>query len=308
MKIRAENFAVSVVIPTYNREATLCRAIESVLRQTFPPAEILVIDDGSVDKTAEMIRQKFPAVRYVFQQHAGVSVARNRGILQSRSPFVAFLDSDDEWLPEKLSRQREAILRSNGARICHSDEIWIRSGKRVNPKIRHQKFGGNIYLKCLPLCCISPSAVIIHKTVFETAGYFDPELPVCEDYDLWLRVCSRYPVLYIEDPLIKKYGGHKDQLSRAFWGMDRFRILALEKSLKQNRLTLPQKKQTVKAIITKIKVYLRGAEKRGKLSEVEKYQAKLQFYTNMLNSTSYSEPKTSLNFKKSRFSSQNPIK
>ncbi len=308
MKRRVDDFAVSVVIPTFNREATLGRAIESVLRQTFPPAEIIVVDDGSTDDSGKVVRRKFPQVRYFFQKNSGVSVARNRGILMSRHPFVAFLDSDDEWLPEKLNRQREALLKPNAPRICHSNEIWFRSGKRVNPKARHRKFGGYIYEKCLPLCCISPSSAVIHKSVFKTVGYFDPAFPVCEDYDLWLRVCARYPVLYIEDPLIKKYGGHDDQLSRAFWGMDRFRILALEKSLKANNLGVRQRRETLMMLIAKIQIYLKGAARRQKKIEVEKYLAKLQRYVTQLERLNYSEPKTSLNFKKSTFVSPKPIK
>ncbi len=101
-------------------------------------------------------------------------------------------------------------------RVCHTDEIWIRNGRRVNARKKHGKKGGWIFQHCLPLCAMSPSSIMIHRDVFTALGGFDERLPACEDYDLWLRITARYPVLFTRQPLIEKYGGHDDQLSRKY--------------------------------------------------------------------------------------------
>ena len=123
------------------------------------------------------------------------------------------------------------LRRTPEARLCHTEEIWIRNGVRVNQMKKHAKSGGWLFQRSLALCCISPSSVLIHRSLFEDYGDFDESLPACEDYDLWLRITARESVAYVEVPQIYKYGGHEDQLSRAFWGMDRFRIQALEACL-----------------------------------------------------------------------------
>jgi len=273
---------ISVIIPTHNRKMVLGRAIQSVLRQTLPPDEILVIDDGSTDHTAEFVSETFPQVILLKQPNKGVSAARNSGIRISKYDWLAFLDSDDEWLPQKLEKQVAALKIHPDFKICHTNEIWIRRGRRVNPKKRHQKFGGYIYEKCLPLCVISPSSVMIHRSVFEDIGVFDENLPACEDYDFWLRTCVKYPVLYIEEPLIVKYGGHEDQLSKKFWGMDRFRIYALEKMLNNQQLDARQELQTLEVLLEKISIYMKGAHRRGKEEEFKKYQEKYFQYSKKL--------------------------
>jgi len=197
--------AISVIIPTHNRRALVSRAIASVEAQTEPPEEVIVVDDGSDDGTETDIRSRFPNVRYLRRDHQGVSAARNFGIGIAKGQWLAFLDSDDVWLPDKLAQQRARIEARPKARIVHGDEIWIRNGHRVNPMTKHQKYGGWIYARCLPLCVISPSCVMIHREIFDTVGLFDTSLPACEDYDLWLRICCRYPVEYIDRPLITKY-------------------------------------------------------------------------------------------------------
>ena len=110
---------------------------------------------------------------------------------------------------------------------------------------KHAKAGGWIYTHCLPLCAISPSAVLIHRSIFDCVGLFNEQLPACEDYDLWLRICARFPVHFIPEPLIIKYGGHDDQLSRRYWGMDRFRIQALEDILASGVLTEEHRQATL---------------------------------------------------------------
>ena len=267
---------ISVVIPTFNRAETIARALQSVENQSFPPQEIIVVDDGSTDETAKIIATEFPGIRYYFQKNRGVSASRNFGVKKSQYEWIAFLDSDDEWLPQKLTIQTRAIAENPDSRICHSDEIWIRNGVCVNQMKKHQKFGGHIFQKCLPLCVISPSAVLIHQSIFDDVGLFDESLPACEDYDLWLRVCSKYPVLFLEQKLIRKYGGHSDQLSGKFWGMDRFRIYALEKIIRSEKLSENDQTMAIETLIQKTQIYLAGAKKRNKIDEIKRYEKKLK--------------------------------
>ncbi len=274
--VRPINPEISVIIPTYNRAHLLPRAIESVLNQSLPPKEIIVVDDGSTDNTLNVLDQ-YPDINIIEQRNNGVSSARNIGIERSSVEWVTFLDSDDEWLPEKLEKQWTTICNENKL-ICHTEEIWIRNGIRVNPMKKHQKYGGSIYEKCLPMCVISPSSVIIHKTVFDDVGNFDETMEVCEDYDLWLRICSKYPIMFVNDPLIIKYGGHEDQLSRKHWGMDRFRILALEKMIDTNDLDQENFILTIEMIIQKCKIIINGMNKRGKYDEAHEWETKLDKY------------------------------
>ena len=272
---------VSVVIPTCNRADLILRALASVRAQTRPPTEVLVVDDGSTDATVERVRAAFPEVTLLEQKNRGVSAARNAGIQKARGTWIALLDSDDEWLPQKLERQLRATENDNDndndndTFLCHTDEIWIRDGRRVNPMKKHQKYGGRIFERCLPLCVISPSSVLLHRSLFQTIGLFDEDLPVCEDYDLWLRVTARYPVLYLDEPLIVKYGGHADQLSHKYWGMDRFRIAALLKILASGELGARDQSAAEAMLASKIAIYAHGARKRGKHAEAERYEQRL---------------------------------
>jgi len=270
---------VAVIIPTFNRRDKLARALKSVVAQTQPADEIIVIDDGSSDDTNQFISSSFPQVHYIYQQNRGVSAARNTGIKACSADWIALLDSDDEWLANKLAQQFSALVKNPDYKIAHSNEIWIRNGKRVNQMDKHRKTGGWIFKNCLPLCAISPSSVIIHRELFGQIGLFDESLPACEDYDLWLRICSQHPVLYSDEALIIKHGGHEDQLSRKYWGMDRFRIQALDKLLTSSPLSDTQRDDASQMLLQKCKVYLNGARKRNKLDEVARYEALVNRYT-----------------------------
>ncbi len=269
---------ISVVIPTYNRCELLRRALISVFSQTLPPIEVVVIDDGSTDGTNAMIRKEFPMVRYYHQENGGVSSARNLGIQHATTDWLVFLDSDDEWLPEKLIRQTTALAANPEFKVCHTEELWIRNGVRVNPAKKYAKTGGWIFNQCLPLCAMSPSTVMIHRSVFANIGLFDTRLPVCEDYDLWLRITANYPVLLLEEPQIKKYGGHEDQLSAKLWGMDRFRIEALQKIVDSGQLSQENQQAAVTMLLKKAEIYLNGVTKRGKTEEVIYYQQLIKYY------------------------------
>ena len=259
-------------MPTFNRADKVARAISSVLRQTFSPYEIIVIDDGSTDGTMASLspfRNKIRIIRH--SVNMGVSAARNSGIRASRSPFVAFLDSDDHWMPEKLEIQTGYFKGNPGAVACQTEEIWIRKGLRVNPRKKHLKPSGDIFQQSLKLCLVSPSAVMLKKSIFDEVGLFDEELPVCEDYDLWLRISCRHPIALINRKLVVKEGGAPDQLSTSLKGMDRFRIKALIKLLNSGRLDENQSRLVFRELEVKCRIYGEGCLKRGKGEEGDYY-------------------------------------
>ena len=257
---------VSVIIPTYNRGWTIGEAVDSVLAQDYRDFELIVVDDGSTDNTPQVLDAYRGAIKVFRQENKGVSAARNRGISEASGRFIAFLDSDDLWLPQKLSRQVEFFNTTPDALICQTEEVWIRSGVRVNPKKRHKKPSGMIFEPSLALCLVSPSAVMIRRSLLEIVGNFDEALPACEDYDLWLRISCRFPVYHIDTPLIIKRGGHEDQISASF-GLDRFRIKAIKKIMESGFLSKGQYAAAVKTLKEKCNIYAAGCRKRGRIDE-----------------------------------------
>lgn len=261
----------SVIIPTYNRRNLFEVALGSVLSQTYADFELIVVDDGSADQTGELIKSLNDSrIRYLYQENHGVAHARNRGLGISKGRFVAFLDSDDRWVPQKLRRIREFIDRYPGILIFHTDEIWYKGGRLINQKKKHEKPSGYVYANALPLCCIGISTAVVAKEVFERIGLFDERLPACEDYDFWLRATHVYEVKLISEFLTIKDGGRKDQLSSQ-WGLDRFRIQALEKMLLSQSLNNEEYKLTYAELLRKCRIYASGAKKRGRIEESKRY-------------------------------------
>jgi len=268
---------ISVIIPTFNRAGYLREAIQSVLEQDYfsenpypGTYELLIVDDGSSDNTKDVVGSFGKKVKYSFQKNQGVSSARNHGLELTKGEFVAFLDSDDLWKKEKLSAQMAFMFDHPEAKICCTEEIWIRKGIFVNARKKHRKYSGWIFDKVLPLCLLSLSSALFRRELFEKIGIFDEELLVCEDYDLGIRIAQKYKMHFISEPLIVKRGGHSDQLSKKYWGMDRFRVRALEKALCLD-LTLQQKQQVKQEMVKKCKILVKGFEKRNKDIEAEKY-------------------------------------
>ena len=262
---------ISVVIPTYNRGWIIAEAIESVLAQDFKNFQLIVVDDGSTDNTREIIRFYERDIILISQDRQGVSAARNSGIAAAAGRFIAFLDSDDIWQPEKLSVQVEFFNNHPEAFICQTEEIWIKNGLRINPKKRHKKPSGMIFEPSLSLCLVSPSAVMMRQSLFEIVGLFDERLPACEDYDLWLRVGCRHPVFLIDTPLVVKRGGHADQLS-AEPGLDKYRIQSLKKILESALLTRTQREAAAKILREKCAIYSLGCKKRDRFEEAAFYR------------------------------------
>jgi len=273
---------VSVVIPTFNRLSLISRAIDSVLSQTTKPFEIIVVDDGSSDNTSTFIKNNYKSVKLIKQKNLGVSKARNVGIKNSSGDWIALLDSDDEWKKNKLEVQIKSLSEYDYYSVCHTNEIWIRNGIRVNQKKRHQKYGGDIFDKCLDICRISPSSIIFKKNIINEVGWFDEGLSICEDYDLWLRITANYKILFIDKPLINKYGGHSDQLSKSVKGIEAYRIKSLENLLNNTKLIKDYKVLTIKMLITKLDIYKKGLLKRHKTDELLKINRKIKFWKNKL--------------------------
>jgi len=276
---------ISVIIPTFNRAEFLKEAIQSVLDQDYFLGsekkrlfEVIVVDDGSTDKTGEDVHSYESDILYVYQENRGVSAARNTGLRFAQGDFIAFLDSDDLWKRDKIRVQMSLMNTLSRAMMCYTEETWIRHGVFVNPKKRHQKYSGWIFERVLPLCLISLSSALFRREVFEKIGTFDEDFPVCEDYDFGIRLTHRYPVHFLTRPLIIKRGGHEDQLSREYWGMDRFRIKALEKALAMD-LSPQQKGQVQAEIVKKSRVLANGFAKRGKTADAERYRKLIDVYT-----------------------------
>lgn len=262
---------VSVIIPTYNRASWVPEAVASVLAQTYRGFELLVVDDGSTDTTLEALAPFYRQVKVLrIAQRRGVAAARNLGLRAARGEWLAFLDSDDLWRPDKLARQMAYLRKHPEFLICQTDEIWVRNGVRVNAPLSHHKVEGEIFLPSLERCMISPSAVVLHRRLLEEVGLFDEALPAAEDYDLWLRVTWRYPVGLVPESLVVKRGGHPDQLSRQ-WGLDRFRIRALLKLLREPGLPKAYRRAAERTLARKCAIYAQGCEKRGRTEEASYY-------------------------------------
>ena len=283
--------SISVIIPTFNRITFIQSCILSVKNQTLQPDEIIVVDDGSTDDTWLILeRLGFSGIatrknkfKYIRTDNKGPSSARNEGIKLATSEYIALLDSDDFWKVDKLKDQMTSLKAINYSyKISHTDELWIRNGSQIFPKKKHKKRGGNIFQNCLKLCCVSPSSALIHKTVFSELGYFDEDLLACEDYDFWLRYSASNEFHYVDKPLLIKNGGHPDQLSRKYWGMDRFRVISLEKLLKSQKLKEHQRKEVLEELIFKLNVLMKGAKKRNNVSFFNEIYEKKYLYQCLL--------------------------
>jgi glycosyltransferase involved in cell wall biosynthesis len=264
----------SVVIPSYNRKVFLEKAVMSVLAQTFTDFELIIVDDGSTDGTEELI-SSIPDKRIVYIRHdnRGVAYSRNRGIEKARADIIAFLDSDDIWIENKLEKTREYINLFPDINIFHTEEIWFRRGEILGQKKKHSKPDGHVYRNALGICCIGMSTAVVKKRVFRRIGLFDETFEACEDYDLWLRASNVFDVKLIPEELTIKHGGRRDQLSVKVWGLDRFRIRSLEKMLGSGDLSEEDHSLTFDELRKKCEVFAKGCEKRSKTSEAQYYRS-----------------------------------
>jgi glycosyltransferase involved in cell wall biosynthesis len=261
---------ISAILTTRDRSTLVIEALQSVLQQSRGVDEIIIVDDGSIDDT-EVALQPYLTKRVVYLRNPrplGVSAARNRGIARASGDWLAFLDSDDLWKRAKIERQIAALQANPGFRICYSDEEWRRDGRWMNQGARHHKPSGWIYAACLPLCIISPSSILFERAVLAETGLFDESLPACEDYDLWLRMASRFPILHLPERLIVKRAGEWPQLSRQH-SLDRYRIVALLKSIESGLLKAADLAATRAMLSEKCRIYAQGCRKHGRKEEAE---------------------------------------
>jgi len=204
---------ISVVIPCYNARAYVAAAIRSVLAQDWPDLEIVLVDDGSSDQSAELIRENFPGIRLVQQANAGVAAARNNGIAQARGEWIAFLDADDIWLPGKLRAQMALLGATPGARMSYtawqvwasldpapSPDYFVELASRSGNQALWTGASGWIYPQLLLDCVVWTSTVLAHRSVFAEVGRFDNTLRIGEDWDLWLRASRITPILRVSVP------------------------------------------------------------------------------------------------------------
>lgn len=265
---------ISVIIPVFNRAWCIGEAVKSVLQQTCRNFELIVVDDGSDDETGQILKkykENHENIKVLFQKNKGVSAARNLGIKNSKGDFLAFLDSDDLWEPQKLEVQIEYFKNNKNSFVCQTEEIWVKNNKRINPKKKHKKPEGDIFIPSLSLCLVSPSAVMMKKEFFDKAGLFDEKMTACEDYDLWLRASLLFDFNLIEKPFVIKRGGHFDQLS-SIPLLDKFRIYSIKKILDNKNLEKEKEIAALEKIIEKCQIYMEGCKKRYKIEEYLIYE------------------------------------
>ena len=296
---------VSVVIPAYNRAALLREAVASVLAQSYAAFELIVVDDGSTDATAAFLRTACE-VRLVRQDHTGMpGQARNAGARVARGEYLAFLDSDDLWLPHKLAVQVAAAAAAGDA-INHTRERWLRGGRVISQRGHRHRRSGDLFTDSLRKCIIGPSTVLLRREVFEAAGGFREDLEIAEDYELWLRLTARHPVGYVERESVIKRAGHGDQLSERYGHIELFRLHALRGLLEQDHrqhdkaapahiravgsirpnvwqegvatacFTPRQRAAAAAELARKARIYAAGCRKRGRTTEADRYDALAQ--------------------------------
>jgi len=213
----------------------------------------------------------YDEVNLLRQKNMGVSSARNNGVMMAESQWICFLDSDDTWERTKLQKQIDFHKKNRDILISYTDETWIRDGLHVKVPKKFAKSHENLYERSLSHCVIAPSSVMIQKKLFDRVSGFDETLEVCEDYDLWLRLMKEHTIALIDETLINKYGGHEDQLSTKFWGMDRFRI----RSLEALHVKYPDDKMLLHVMIEKYQVLLLGAKKHERHDDAFHYEQRL---------------------------------
>ena len=264
---------VSVIIPTHDRAELLMEAIDSVRAQSYAPIELIVVDDGSTDGTAERLHAARD-MRMLRIDHTGCPGAvRNAGAAVAAADYLAFLDSDDLWMPDKLALQMARLLRAAETPIVHCREHWVRAGRTVSQAGQRHRRAGRIFAESVRKCVIGPSTVVLRRAVLREVGGFREDLEVAEDYELWLRVTARFPVAYCDRPLVTKRAGHGDQLSERYGQIERFRIAALAPLVAADRWGEPERTIARRELARKCLIHAAGARKRGRPAEAEDYEA-----------------------------------
>lgn len=268
---------VTVVIPVRDRLKMLRRAVGSVLKQTWQDFDLVVCDDVSEKEDLSEIKLWVEDSGHHWlrmKENGGSAAARNAGAAVVVGEWLAFLDSDDIWAPEKLEQQLAWHAEHPQIQISQCEEAWMRNELLLKKKNYQQQPQGWIFEKCVEVCCISPSCVMMSRKLWQDLGGFDERYRVCEDYELWLRASLKNPVGLVKcdsGPLVTRHGGHDDQLSFAVEAMDRFRVLALLDLLIEVDLSDNQRQLVEQGVGKRAEVLEKGAHKRGKEADVKVY-------------------------------------
>lgn len=270
---------VSVIIPTFNRAEFLTRSISSVLNQSYNDLELIIVDDGSTDETKEVVESfKDSRLSFYHKSNGGVSSARNLGVSKAQGEYIAFLDSDDEWQLDKISTQ-VSYLKNTGKVLVHTAEKWLRDGKVVKQKKHHQKNGGDMFIRSLQGCVISPSSVLMKKSLYEKVGGMREDFVVCEDYDFWLKVTSLHDIGFLEEEFVNKYAGHADQLSFKFFAMDYWRVKSMAWVYQNRPLSEERAKALLKSAQKKCQYLLKGYKKHQNFKNFDEVKSISEFFT-----------------------------
>lgn len=272
---------VSVIIPVYNREDLVREAIKSAAAQTWTDYEIIIVDDGSTDNTRQTAKSLQPAfadrMRLIPQDHTGMpGQVRNRGAREAAGEYIAFLDSDDLWEPEKLSRQLQFFRKERDEegeryRLCHTREIWLRTDKEISQKGQRHRREGMIFEDALKKCIIGPSTVMMERSLFEETGGFREDLEIAEDYEYWLRICAENRAGYIDEALVIKRAGGWEQLSEKYGHIEFFRLRGLKSLVDRDFFSGENRRKAAAELTDKCRIYAAGCRKRGRTGEAEEY-------------------------------------
>jgi glycosyltransferase involved in cell wall biosynthesis len=208
---------ISAIIPSYNSARFVPQAVQSVLEQTYSPVEVIVVDDGSTDNTRECLVPYKDRIRYIYQSNGGLSKARNHGINEAQGDLIAFLDADDQWLPEKLQKQWECLRENPDTPFVHTDlyRLYEPSGSIVHKYRDRKRFSGYCYNEFFWGNAVIPSTVLVTRQCLEEIGQFDEEIrgASTQDLDLWIRIARCFPLSYLDEPLVL-YREHPTNASR----------------------------------------------------------------------------------------------
>ena len=229
--------SVSVIIPTYQRPHLVSQTIESVLAQTYTDYEIIVVNDGSTDNTKEVLASFGDKITVINQENQGVAAARNTGIMAARGRYIAFLDHDDLWQPNKLKKQIACLESHPNFGLVYSDMFYFNdvglfpdTYAKLYPVPPVQHCWTLFVRNTIPTC----SVVVVRRECLDDVGLFDETMPPCDDYDLWLRLIEKWPICFINEPLVY-YRRSADQQSQNEEGMLLSWLRVKEKTFRRNK-------------------------------------------------------------------------
>jgi glycosyltransferase involved in cell wall biosynthesis len=237
---------VSVIIPTYNCAHYLKQAIDSAMNQTYRDLEIIVVDDGSTDDTAQVVRNYEAAIQYIHQDNRGLPAARNRAIDSSSGELIALLDADDWWEPTKLAEQVSILIQDPELCLVYTDLEVVYEDGSITPSFlssRPLATSGYVFDRLLQSSFILPSTVLLRRACLEQAGMFDESMRSHEDIDLWLRMCQRWNAALVRKPLTHRRQGSANMTSndslRTEYGIKLYlKALSLPNITESQRLTM----------------------------------------------------------------------